>query len=152
MEHIRRAGYTPHLGRKFDVRRRHQRQIVTGLVVNEVANLSREKRRWLRAVEHQVKLQNAGGYVGPKPTLTEEELNGWRSLRKMIDNSDTNSQSKSNWIEIELEFDRQHFERAKFGSLITSVQTDLRLQNKPFRQLCFFHSAMTTEASPRPLM
>ena len=88
LEHIRRAGYTPHLGRKFDVRRRHQRQIVTGLVVNEVANLSREKRRWLRAVEHRMKLKNAGGYVGPKPTLTEEELNGWRSLRKMIDNSD----------------------------------------------------------------
>lgn len=84
---IKTAGYEPHIKKKFDVRRAHQRQVVTGLVVNEVANLPREKRRWLRAVEHRMKLKKAGGYVGPQPTLTEEELNGWRSLRKMIDNS-----------------------------------------------------------------
>ncbi len=82
---IRKAGYRPHLKKKFDIRRRHQRQIVTGLVVNERVNLSREKRRWLRAVEHRMDLANAGGYFGPDPTLTEEQFAGWKSLRKMID-------------------------------------------------------------------
>lgn len=84
---IRKAGYHPHLTKKFSVRRQHNRQIVTGLVVNESANLSREKRRWLRAVEHRTKLQSQGGYFGPKPTITEEQLQGWRSLQKMIEDS-----------------------------------------------------------------
>lgn len=82
---IRSYGFQPHFGKKFDVRRSHQRQMVTGLVVNERANLTREKRRWLRAVEHRKKLVQAGGYLGPRPTLTDEQLEGWRSLQKMID-------------------------------------------------------------------
>jgi RNA-directed DNA polymerase len=82
---IRYAGYRPHIGKKFDVRRQHQRQTVTGLVVNERANLSRETRRWLRAVEHRLRLKQAGGYLGPSPSLTPEQLEGWTSLRKMID-------------------------------------------------------------------
>ena len=83
---IRRAGFQPHFGKKFDVRRSHQRQMVTGLVVNDRANLTREKRRWLRAVEHRKKLVQAGGYLGPRPTLTDEQLAGWHSLQNMIDN------------------------------------------------------------------
>ena len=87
---IRRAGFQPHFGKKFDVRRSHQRQMVTGLVVNDRANLTREKRRWLRAVEHRKKLVQAGGYLGPRPTLTDEQLAGWHSLQNMIDRpSDT---------------------------------------------------------------
>ena len=87
---IRQAGFQPHFGKKFDVRRSHQRQMVTGLVVNDRANLTREKRRWLRAVEHRKKLVQAGGYLGPRPTLTDEQLAGWHSLQNMIDRpSDT---------------------------------------------------------------
>ncbi|MFK7768638.1 MAG: reverse transcriptase family protein [Mariniblastus sp.] len=82
--HIRQQGFQPHLKEKFDVRRQHQRQIVTGLVVNDQANLPREKRRWLRAVEHRMRLQEKGAYLGPNPSLTEEQLQGWQSLRKMI--------------------------------------------------------------------
>ena len=81
---IRWFGYRPHLHKKFDVRRKHQRQVVTGLVVNERAALPREKRRWLRAVEHRTQLASKGGYLGPKPTLNPQQLMGWRSLQKMI--------------------------------------------------------------------
>lgn len=82
---IRSTGFQPHFGKKFDVRRSHQRQVVTGLVVNDRARLSREQRRWLRAVEHRKSLAKAGGYLGPQPTLTDEQLAGWKSLRNMID-------------------------------------------------------------------
>lgn len=58
---------------------------MTGLVVNDRANLPREKRRWLRAVEHRMRLSKQGGYVGPAPALNQEQLDGWRSLREMID-------------------------------------------------------------------
>jgi RNA-directed DNA polymerase len=85
MRTIRRHGYEPHIGRKFDIRRLHQRQVVTGLVVNDRANLPRETRRWLRAVEHRAKAYTAGGSFCRPPTLTEEQLQGWRSLRKMIE-------------------------------------------------------------------
>ena len=81
---IRRCGYKPHIGKKFRVLRQHHRQTVTGLVVNQRANLPREKRRWLRAVEHRTKLAKQGGYLGPQPTLTQQQLNGWRALQKMI--------------------------------------------------------------------
>lgn len=82
---VRDHQYQPHIGRKFDVRRSHQRQVVTGLVVNDRANLPREKRRWLRAVEHRMNARNSGGALGPSPTLTAKQLQGWQSLRKMID-------------------------------------------------------------------
>ncbi len=81
---VRAFGYTPHLGRKFDVRRRHQRQVVTGLVVNDRASLSREKKRWLRAVEYRTRIYKQGGTFCPPPTLTEQQLRGWRSLTSMI--------------------------------------------------------------------
>lgn len=81
---VRFHGYRPHIDKKFDVRRSHQRQTVTGLVVNQGVNLPREKRRWLRAVRHRSKLKDAGGYLGPAPTLSEEQLQGWKSLQAMI--------------------------------------------------------------------
>ena len=81
---IRQHQYEPHVGGKLDVRRSHQRQVVTGLVVNDRANLAREKRRWLRAVEHRTNLQKSSR-LGPMPTLTEAQLRGWQSLRRMID-------------------------------------------------------------------
>ena len=85
---IRLYGYQPHVEKKFDVRRSHQRQTVTGLVVNQGVNLPREKRRWLRAVQHRTKMKNSGGYLGPSPTLTEEQLQGWESLQSMISRRD----------------------------------------------------------------
>lgn len=81
---IRQSGYWPHIGKKFDVRRSHQRQVVTGLVVNEQANLPRETRRWLRAVEHRMKCYREGGAFARRPSLSMEQLEGWRSLQKQV--------------------------------------------------------------------
>jgi retron-type reverse transcriptase len=69
-------GYRMHPD-KLSVRRRHQRQEVTGLVVNETIALPRETRRWLRAVEHR--LRTAG-----ECTLAEDELQGWLGLVNMV--------------------------------------------------------------------
>src|SRR5262249_47463637 len=74
---VEQEGYKLHLGKKLKIRRRHQRQLVTGLVVNERVDLPRATRRWLRAVEHRL----ARG--GPA-TLTPAQLAGWRGLQQMI--------------------------------------------------------------------
>ena len=74
---LREEGYEPHRKDKLYVRRRCDRQVVTGLVVNDHVALPRETRRWLRAVEHRIQ-------SGRTPTITPDELNGWRALRKMI--------------------------------------------------------------------
>ena len=50
---VGREGYELHLRKKLQIRRQHDRQQVTGLVVNERVNLPRSTRRWLRAVEHR---------------------------------------------------------------------------------------------------
>jgi RNA-directed DNA polymerase len=71
-------GYRLHERRKLHVRRRHQRQLVSGLVVNDWPRLPRERRRWLRAVEHHVA-------SGQPMTLTAEQLAGWRAYRSMVD-------------------------------------------------------------------
>lgn len=63
--------------RKLRVRRRHQRQTVTGLVVNEKVNLPRRVRRWLRSVEdHRRK--------GRPTSLTPSQLEGWRTFETMV--------------------------------------------------------------------
>lgn len=72
------VGYRLHLKRKCHIRRRHQRQVVTGLVVNERPRLPREIRRRLRAVEHHLA-------VGRAATLTRSQLAGWRALESMIE-------------------------------------------------------------------
>jgi len=71
-------GYRLHLKRKLSIRRRHQRQTVTGLVVNDGVALPRETRRRLRAVEHHLR-------TGRTATLTPEQLAGWRALMAMIE-------------------------------------------------------------------
>jgi hypothetical protein len=58
--------------------RRHQRQSITGLVVNEKLQLPRKVRRWLRAVEHH-------HWTGRPGTLTPEQLAGWQAYRRMIE-------------------------------------------------------------------
>ena len=74
------TGYTVHR-KKGGVRRRHQQQKVTGLVVNERFALPRATRRRLRAALHRARLADP---LRPS-TLSEEELLGWLSLMKMIE-------------------------------------------------------------------
>lgn len=75
---LHRKGYTVHHRKKLSVRRRHQRQEVTGLVVNERPRLPREVRRKLRAVRHR-------HATGRRATMTREQLAGWESLERMIE-------------------------------------------------------------------
>jgi hypothetical protein len=70
-------GYRLHQRRKLHIRRRHNRQLVTGLVVNQRANLPRATRRRLRAIEHHLA-------TGRDATLAAAQLSGWKSLRLMI--------------------------------------------------------------------
>jgi len=71
-------GYTVHTRGKLRIVRRHQQQRVTGLVVNDKVALPRDKRRWLRAVQHRL---NTTG----KASLTQEQLDGYKALQHMID-------------------------------------------------------------------
>ena len=92
---VEEEGYRLHRRKKLSVRRRHHRQTVTGLVVNERVNLPRPTRRWLRAVEHRTRLaaeQKSLTSAGPpsygprkRPTLTPAQLEGWRALQLMIE-------------------------------------------------------------------
>ncbi len=75
---VREEGYVLHAKKKRAVLRPHHRQVVTGLVVNATVNLRRTRRRWLRAVEHR--LAN-----GQEATITEAQLQGWKSLQRMIE-------------------------------------------------------------------
>ena len=74
---VEQEGYRLHQRRKLHIRRRHDQQRVTGLVVNDRVDLPRKTRRWLRAVEHR-----AG--TGGQPTLSPAQLGGWRALCAMI--------------------------------------------------------------------
>lgn len=74
---VRDEQYELHQDRKLQIRRRYDRQTVTGLVVNHRTNLSRKVRRWLRAVEHR---QANGGQA----TITPAQLEGWRALAGMV--------------------------------------------------------------------
>ena len=76
----RAHGYRLHVARKLQIRRRHHRQTVTGLVVNERVALPRQRRRWLRAVEHRL-------YSGRQATLTREQLAGWQAFESMVETS-----------------------------------------------------------------
>ena len=71
------VGYRMHLRKKLSIRRQHQQQLVTGLVVNDRVHLPRRIRRWLRAVEHHVR-------TGRPASITPERLAGWRALQMMI--------------------------------------------------------------------
>lgn len=74
---LKHKGYQLHLRKKLHIRRRHQRQIVTGLIVNDTVALPRRTRRWLRAVEHHLA-------TGRQATLSEAQLQGWRALQEMV--------------------------------------------------------------------
>ena len=70
-------GYELHWHKKLRIRRSHDQQRVTGLVVNRSLNLPRTTRRWLRACEHHLKTQRPC-------TLSPAQLAGWRALQAMI--------------------------------------------------------------------
>jgi hypothetical protein len=72
------CGYRLHTKRKLSIRRRHQSQRVTGLVVNEGVSLPRRTRRWLRAVAHRLR-------TGQGATLDEAQVAGWNAFLKMVD-------------------------------------------------------------------
>jgi len=75
---IKKYGYKLHQKKKLRITRQHQRQKVTGLVVNEKVQLPRKTRRWLRAVKHH--LEN-----GRQVTLTDAQRAGWQALENMIE-------------------------------------------------------------------
>jgi uncharacterized protein (TIGR03067 family) len=70
-------GYRSHGAKKLHIRRQHQQQRVTGLVVNAGVNLPRDVRRRLRAVAHHLR-------TGRPATLTPAQLAGWQALQHMI--------------------------------------------------------------------
>lgn len=74
---LKDEGYAPQLHKKVRFMRRHDRQLVTGLVVNRKVALPRELRRKLRAARHHVK-------TGKTSTWNETQLKGWDSLESMI--------------------------------------------------------------------
>lgn len=75
---VAEEGYKIHTRKKLRIQRRSDRQVVTGLVVNERVNLPRVTRRALRAIEHHAATN--------RPiTLTPQQLAGWRSFRAMVE-------------------------------------------------------------------
>jgi hypothetical protein len=74
---VKDEGYEVHMKKKLHIRRQHDRQQVTGLVVNERLNLPRSVRRRLRAIEHHLR-------TGRTATLTPAQLTGWKALQAMI--------------------------------------------------------------------
>lgn len=69
-------GYVAHR-RKRRIMRRHDRQLVTGLVVNDGVRLPRRRRRQLRAVEHHLS-------TGRPATMSPQQLAGWRAFDRMV--------------------------------------------------------------------
>lgn len=76
--YLRHHGYRLHTRRKLHVARRHQRQVVTGLVVNERVRLPREIRRRLRATRHRMG-------KGLPPLQGEAAAQGWFAYEKMVE-------------------------------------------------------------------
>jgi RNA-directed DNA polymerase len=75
---VNSEGYAIHGRKKLSIRRKHQRQVVTGLVVNDGARLPREVRRRLRAIGHRLR-------TGKEATITAQQLAGWKALESMIE-------------------------------------------------------------------
>jgi hypothetical protein len=76
-------GYDLHMKEKLFIRRAHQRQVITGLVVNNgPPRLSRETKRWLRAVRHRM---SQGGQIAERPTLSPSQLQGWEAFERMVE-------------------------------------------------------------------
>jgi retron-type reverse transcriptase len=70
--------------KKSHTLRRHQRQVVTGLVVNDKVQLSRARRRQLRAIEHRLRNNRHA-------SMTEAQFAGWEALQIMIQSQVANA-------------------------------------------------------------
>ena len=81
LQHVHRIcrhyGYRLHGRNKTRILRKHRRQLVCGLVVNDRPNLPRETRRRLRAIRHRVA-------QGKTATMTPEQLAGWTAYESMV--------------------------------------------------------------------
>lgn len=75
---LKHHGYRAHQKKKLSIRRRHQRQVVTGLVVNGGVRLPRRQRMRLRAMRHHLK-------VGKSITLSPQQLQGHLAFAKMVE-------------------------------------------------------------------
>ena len=73
---LRTYGYKLN-SKKKRIIRGHRRQEVTGLVVNDVVNLPRSRRRWLRSVQHRIS-------TGKQTSITPSQYQGWVSLLQMV--------------------------------------------------------------------
>ncbi|WP_165700662.1 reverse transcriptase family protein [Alienimonas californiensis] len=73
---VRRGGFELN-SKKTRVLRRHQRQMICGLVVNDRLNLPRKIRRELRAALHRRR-------VGREATYTAQQLAGWAGVLTMV--------------------------------------------------------------------
>ena len=73
---VGRAGFRLN-PRKTRILRRHQRQTICGLVVNDRLNLPRKVRRELRAALHRRR-------TGREATYTDEQLAGWAGVLAMV--------------------------------------------------------------------
>ena len=72
-------GYRVQERKRVRVLRACRRQRIVGLVVNNPRpSLPRERRRWLRAVRHRLK-------IGKPATLKPPELAGWEAFARMVD-------------------------------------------------------------------
>lgn len=71
-------GYVMHGKSKLKIFRRHQRQEVLGLVVNDGVRLPRKTRRWLRAVQHRLETSSSA-------TITADQLDGWLEFERMVE-------------------------------------------------------------------
>lgn len=63
--------------KKTRILRQHQRQMVTGIIVNEKLNIPRETRRRLRAIRHQLKTRG-------DCTMSTDQLAGWEGYERMV--------------------------------------------------------------------
>ena len=75
---------------KTRIFRDFQQQLVTGLVVNEKVQLPRKTRRLLRSVEHRFKQRDHSKL----PTMTKNQLEGWKCYDKMIRTQSVESESQ----------------------------------------------------------
>lgn len=75
---LENEGFQIQMKKKVRVQREHQRQMVTGLVVNRVVNLPREARRRLRAMQHRER-QGALDEAGKR------RLRGLEALQHMVE-------------------------------------------------------------------
>ncbi|MBX3380644.1 MAG: RNA-directed DNA polymerase [Phycisphaeraceae bacterium] len=75
---LRKSGYRVNGKKRIRILRQHQRQVLTGLVINDGVHLPRQKRRKLRAIEHRLKMEG-------KCSLTQKQVVGWRALEEMVE-------------------------------------------------------------------